>query len=324
MIRNYFTVTLRNFIRNKSYAFINVLGLSIGITSCIIIFLLIKYDLSFDTFHSKTDRIYRVVRDFKNRSGIDYDGVTPYPFASAFRNDFPDVPLVTQFQDQGEILVSSIKGKQMVDNVIFADSLFFKVFDFKVISGNPAKELGQPGRVFLTVSCARKIFKNGASGTIKLANLLDVEVAGIVQDPPAESHIQFSMIVSMPSLTKEFLGLEMSQWPITSAAYSYVALPEFISKEEVENRFNDFVKKYYEPEDAKRETYRLQPLSAIHFDNRYSNSAVDRSDLFALVILATLILSMAIINFVNLATAWQSEKQGKLVFVKYLARKGHT
>src|SRR4051812_18417364 len=104
MIKNYLVITLRNFLRHKNYTLINVFGLSIGITSCIIIFLLIRHDLSFDTFHSKAGRIYRVVHDSENASGIDYSGVTPYPFAEAFRNDFPDVPLVTQFHSQGETL----------------------------------------------------------------------------------------------------------------------------------------------------------------------------------------------------------------------------
>src|SRR5262245_61026000 len=100
MIKNYLTVAFRNFLRNKNHTFINILGLSIGLTSCIIIFLLITYDLKFDTFHTNYDRIYRVVRDVKSASGISSEAVTPYPFAGAFRQDFSDVPLVTQLHFQ--------------------------------------------------------------------------------------------------------------------------------------------------------------------------------------------------------------------------------
>src|SRR5688500_2698097 len=130
MIRNYLTITLRNFIRNKNYTLINILGLSIGITSCIVIFLMISYDISFDRFHPHADKIYRVVQETTNSAGIDYSSATPYPFTAAFRNDFPEVPLVTQMHYQGETSVKVGDEKMKIDHVLFADSLFFDVFGF--------------------------------------------------------------------------------------------------------------------------------------------------------------------------------------------------
>jgi putative ABC transport system permease protein len=321
MIKNYLVVTLRNFLRNKNYTLINVLGLSIGITSCIIIFLLIRHDLNFDTFHSKAKQIYRVVHDSENASGIDYSGVTPYPFAGAFRNDFPEIPLVTQYHDQGETLVAVNGQKQMVDDVIFADSLFFQVFDFKVLSGNPIKELGEPGKVFLTVSTARKLLGNETRGTIKLANLVEAEVVGIIQDPPPGSHIRFSMVVSMPSLTKDFIGFEINQWGLNSAGYSYIVLPTTITTGQIEERFNKFVLKYYDDQDEKRQTYRLQPLSKIHFDKRYNDAAVSMSDMLMLGVLGIFILGIACINFVNLATALAVKKSKEIGVRKTLGAK---
>ncbi|HEY4655654.1 MAG TPA: ABC transporter permease [Cyclobacteriaceae bacterium] len=107
MIRNYLIVAFRNFFRNKNYTIINILGLSTGLTACIIIYLLIAYEVRFDKFHSQHDRIYRVVRDVENASGIEYDAATPYPFGRAFRQDFPEVPLVTQLHFQGEGFVKA-------------------------------------------------------------------------------------------------------------------------------------------------------------------------------------------------------------------------
>src|SRR5690606_4607786 len=152
MIRNYLIVTLRNFLRNKNYTLINILGLSIGLTACIMIFLLVSYEVRFDKFHSRYESIYRVVRDVRNASGVEYDAATPYPFADAFRQDFPDVPLATQlhFQDEGFVKVGTEKYE--VEGVIFADSMFFRVFDFEVISGFPAVDLGEPNKVYLTES----------------------------------------------------------------------------------------------------------------------------------------------------------------------------
>jgi len=312
MIRNYFILTVRNFIRNRSYTLINVLGLSIGITSCIILFLLIRYELSFDKFHGKGNRIFRVVHDQENASGTDYGEVTPYPFAAAFRNDFPEIPLVTQFHDQGETLVAIGAEKQMVKTVLFADSLFFEVFDFKVISGNPLKDLGEPGKVFLTKSLAEKLLKGEQKATLRLANLADVEVVGIIEDPLPNSDIQFSMIVSMSTLTKDFINFDLDQWGLNSAGYSYIVLPETISETKIEEQFKPFVLKYYDAEDEKQQTYRLQPLSEIHFDERYNSNSVSASVLVVLGLLGVFILSLACINFINLATALAIKKSKEI------------
>jgi putative ABC transport system permease protein len=170
MIRNYISIAFRNLLKNRSYTFINIVGLSIGITCCIIIYLLISYELNFDRFHSKADRIYRVVRASKNASGVEESGVTPYPFARAFWNDFPDVPLATQMHENEETMIRVGTEKFMVDDVLFADSLFFSVFDFKVLSGNPKTELGKPGKVFLTQSMADKLLKKDANVIIRVGN----------------------------------------------------------------------------------------------------------------------------------------------------------
>src|SRR5690349_10873261 len=156
MIRNYFVVAFRNLLRNKSFTVINVLGLSLGVTAAIIIFLIINYELSFDRFHTKFNSIYRVIQKVDNAGNTDSWPTTPYPFAKAFRNDFPDVPLMTQIDYQMQMLVKSGTEKFMVRNVIFADSLFFNVFDFKVLSGNPQVSLGLPAKVFLSRSLAAK------------------------------------------------------------------------------------------------------------------------------------------------------------------------
>jgi putative ABC transport system permease protein len=321
MIKNYITITLRNFLRNRNYTIINILGLSIGITCCVIIFLLIRYDLDFDKFHSKADQIYRVVHDSENASGIDYSGVTPYPVADAFRNDFPDVPLVTQIHKQGEGLIKIGAEKRLVDDIIFADSLFFSVFDFKVLSGNPLKDLGQPGKVFLTESMAKKLLKGKHEGTLKLNNLIELEVAGILQDPPADSHIQFSMVISMASLSKELLGFAIDQWGLNSSGYTYIVLPESITKDNIESRFKDFVAKYYVKETERKQTYFLQPLAKIHFDPKYNDNVVEKSDLIILGVLGIFILSIACINFINLATALAIKKSKEIGVRKTLGAK---
>lgn len=317
MIRNYFIITFRNFFRNRNYAFINILGLSIGITCCIVIYLMVMHDLSFNHFHSKAERIYRVVRNTENSSGIEKSPATPYPFAAAFRNDFSDVPLITQFHDQGELQVTIGKDKFMMEDVIFADSLFFEVFDFEIISGNPGKDLSEPGKIFLTESAAAKLIKHDSITRLTLGNLVDVEVVGIVKDPRPDSDIQFTMIVSRPSLHQDFVGFPIDHWGVNASGYSFIVVPESMTASQIESRFPDFAKKYHHERD--RDTrYLLQPLATIHFATDYNDEAVEKSELVVLALLGLFILSLACINFINLATALAVKKSKEIGIRKTL------
>ena len=324
MIKNYLLITLRNFARNRTYTLINILGLSIGISSCLIIFLIVSNELSFDKFHSRYDRIYRVVVEGKTASGNDYGSTTPYPLTKAFRNDFPNVPLVTQLHVQEDVLMKVGAEKSRIRYALFADSLFFEVFDFKVLSGNPRVDLAVPGKVFLTKTLADKLSTDGKRvTTIKLDNKLDLEVAGIVADPPANSHISFTMLVSMPSLSKDFNGFPIDNWGLTSAGYNYLVLPENLAPEKLEEDFLKFVVKYHSPEDAARKKFKLQPLREIHFDKQYTenpgtSSNADMNDLIVMGVLGVFILSIACVNFINLATALAIKKSKEIGIRKTL------
>lgn len=320
---NYLTSLIRNLKRNRGYTVINIAGLSIGLTAAIVIFLLITYELSFDKFHGKYNHIYRIVQDSKSSSGVSKHPVVPYPFAKAFRSDFDDVPLLTQFHYEGEIMVNVDGEKSMIDHVIFADSLFFQVFDFKILSGNPQRDLGLPGKAFLTKSLADKILRNDQQTTLKINNVTEVEIAGIIEDSPARSHLTFSMIVSFPSLSSDYIGgLPLDRWGLSASGFCYVALPEYVNPSSIEERLKSFVNKYHSEEDAARKTYRLQPLSSIHFSNEYANGltdeGMDKADLFIMGILGTFIIIIACINFINLATAMAANRSREVGIRKTL------
>ncbi len=326
MIKNYLLVAARNFLRNRNYTLINILGLSIGVTSCILIFLLIVNDLRFDTFHSRYNQIYRVVVESRSSSGTTYSSITPYPSAKAFRNDFSEVNLVTQVHYQDDALVKYGTEKQHINNVLFADSLFFEVFDFNVLSGNPRVDLGEPGKVFLTKSMAEKILKGNERGTIRLDNKIELDIAGIIADPPPNSHIMFTMVVSMPSLTKEYVGFPLDRWGVSISGFTYVALPKEITATSVVERFPDFIAKYYSGEDAERKSYHLQPLKEIHFDPLYADNPgpatnADVTDLIGMGIIGAFILVIACINFINLATALAIKKSKEIGIRKTLGAK---
>lgn len=327
MFQNYMITALRSLWRNKLYAAINIAGLSLAAVSCIIIFLIIKYDLDFDRFHLHYDRVYRVVRNVTLSTGKTYNTSTPYTFAQAFRNDFADISRVTSIHYEPEMNVKRGEEKFKLWHVIFADSVFFQVFDFKLISGNSAHDLARPGKVFLTQSAAQRLFPDGNYSTFKIGNGVEVEVAGIIEDPPSSSHMHFTMIVSMPTLTSSFTGgLPLDEWTLVMRGMSYIVLPENISTLSVEDRLKKFVRKYYKPEDAATVTYKLQPLSEIHFSNEYihnpgPSSNVLKRDLVTMAVLGLFIVVSACINFTQLATALSIAKSKEIGVRKVLGAK---
>lgn len=309
MIKNYFVIAFRSILRNKSYASINIAGLALGITTCLIIFLIIRREMSFDTEFAKANSIFRMVHHATDASGVSKSSVTPYPMGQALKNDFPEI-LSTQFHFQFESMMTIEEEKTKVQNIVFADTSFFDVFDFEVLSGNPKKDLAQPGKIFLTEEFAKKLFKKDAKH-LKLDNLLDFEIAGIIKLPSTPTHIAINMVASRATLTpavaEKFLGFKIDQWGLNSAGFTYLVLPPSITKQAMEEKLPAFVKKYYSAEQAARESYFLQPLSTIHFDTTYGenpdSTAISFSILVVLGFIGLFILMIACVNFINLSTA---------------------
>ncbi|HYF69750.1 MAG TPA: FtsX-like permease family protein [Ohtaekwangia sp.] len=328
MVRSYLVLALRNFLRNKNYTLINLLGLSIGITSCLILFLVIRYDLNFDKFHTKYESIYRIVQESSSSSGTEFSSATPYPVIKGVRNDFPRIPLTTQVHFEGEGIIRIDESKFKIEDLLFADSLFFDVFDFETLSGNPREDLAEPGKAFVTPAVAQKIgYQEHTPLRVKINNLIEVEVVGLVQAPPATSHIQYSMIISMSSFTGDFIGgMPIDTWNLTSAGFSYVVLPESMSPETMEEQLKGFVKKYYTKNEGKERAYKLQQLKDIHFDERFTENPtnianVSYSDLIVMGILGAFILVIACINFINLSTALAIKKSKEIGIRKTLGAK---
>lgn len=306
MFKNYFTIAWRGLTRNKSYAFINMAGLGLGITTCLIIFLVIRHEMSFDTGFAHGDRIYRVVGQSTNASGESKSGVTPYPLGPTLKQEFSEV-LSTGFHFQYQSLVSVQGVKSYQDNIVFADSSFFDVFDFSV-TGNPRKELAQPGKIFITRAMDEKL---NHPKNIRLGNLIDMEVVGLIELPKTPSHIAVNMVASLPTLTpdlaEKYLNFELTNWGLNSAGFSYVLLPEGVTPASLEARFPALINKYYRPDQAAQQRFTLQPLADIHFNTDYSENpgtaSVSNSMLIVLGAVGLFILVIACVNFINLSTA---------------------
>ncbi|MGB1242144.1 MAG: ABC transporter permease [Chitinophagales bacterium] len=323
MLTNYIKTAYRNLIRNKGYAFINILGLSLGIACCLLIFLVVKYETSYDLTQPKVDRIYRVVSERLNRNDESFDGHTQYPLAQAVRNDFSELEQVTQTHNHQETMLSIEQELFKVESSIFADSLFFEVFDYEWVEGNPSTALDEPNSIVLTRSLAKKLFPLEASVLGKVLTFeqkFDVKVTGLIEDIPDNSNLDFELVVSFTNLrayAKE-MG-DVDSWNWTWSGSAYVVLGENQTPESINSRFRDFEKKYLSERRAAEHNYFLQPLTEMHFDTRFEgstdNSTISKTYLWIFGLIGLFLVLIACINFINIATA-QAVKRSKEVGVR--------
>lgn len=310
MIRNYFKITLRNLLRNKVSTIINLLGLSLGISVCLLIFLLIDYELNFDNFHSKKESIYRIVREETTSTSVKNSPSTPYPMRLALANEFPEMKNVAQVFEPDEHQLKVQDKVWLEKNVMFADSGFFKVFDFPAVIGNPVQSFRNTNVAFITESMAKSRFgdQSPIGQTVNISQTVDVEIVGILKDPPKNSHFVFSMIAVIDSFSKDFVGgFDYDSWNVNIGFVSYVALPSGVTKEDFEKLLAGIPEKYLKGEAANKTIYSLQPLHEIHFDKMYAQYnrgyTMDMTYLLVLGMIGVFILLLACINFINLSTA---------------------
>ena len=305
----------RSLWRYKSFTVINLLGLSIGIAATVILFLIAQYENSFDQHHSNTDQLFRIVRKDVNPDKDEYGANVPYPTARFFRGEYAGAQATQlHFADDMDVRIGNNSPFEE-KNVLFADSLFFRVMDFANVKdfwviGNPQTALAEPRKVLLTESTAKKYFgtANAVGQLIRLSNKEDVQVTGIVKDPPATSHLPFSMIVSFSTLTADFnAGIGLDQWGSVSGGYCYVRLNNATEKASAEKALASIVQKKAENESEKRRKMYLQPVHEIHFDPVFEGSnpsyTVSPRYLTMLLLLGGFILLIACVNYINLSTS---------------------
>ena len=299
MIKTYFKIGFRALLRNKSYAFINVAGLALGLAACIVIFLVVQNELSYDRFHEKADRTYRVTVH-----GLDYNPSVSFAIAPAFRNDFPEAEQVSQYYYQQQGLLKVGQERYNEEGYAFADQYFTKIFDFKWLAGNPETALKEPNTIVLTENIAKKYFgKTDVLGEVIKLDSKDLRVTGVIENLPSNTHLAFNFLVSWETIRKE---VETSNFWSISGGYLYIALPAHLSAEAASKRLPSFIKKNWGDDIAKNTELILQPLTDIHFDLKYlTQISMPRSKqtIYGLAGIALFIILTACINFVNLATA---------------------
>jgi len=331
MFKNFFKITLRNIVRQKVYSVINIAGLAIGIACTILITAFILYELSYDKFHEKADRIFRLILNGKIGEELMRGAWTAVPAAAAFVDEFPEVTDATRLEEWDNILVRYEEKSFLEDRFLWADSSFFQIFSFRLISGDPLKVLNEPRTIVISEDMAKKYFgSNDPVGNILkvFSDTSHYRVTGVFEDVPANSHIEFDFVASFTSLDKA----KSTEWTSNNLS-TYILLSEDADLKALESKIPEIIHKYVGPEiqqyigvtmeeweaAGNRYGYELQPLTDIHLNSEIEQPfkpSNDKRYIYIFSLIAIFILVIACINFMNLATAVLPAEQGKLVCVK--------
>jgi len=319
MIFNYIKIAYRNLLRRKGFTLINIVGLSIGVASCLLLFVVVTRELSYDRFQENYDRIYRVVTVEKAEVENFTTGV-PAPGLETFRLKFPDAVVAGVYSSYGSQVAvlgndtAKTKAPKKFNEergIYFAEPETFKIFSAKFLAGSPQK-LGEPGQVVLSRSQAVKYFgdwQQAPGQFLRLDLSILLQVAGVIEDLPANSDFPFKMLVSYKELIRNGNKYSYSlDWGnINSNCQIYMLIPGKSYVAQVERGLQEVSReKYQQRSNDSKSTHVLQPLSEIHFDNRFgtfSERTVSRPVLWTLSLIGVMIILMACINFVNLSTA---------------------
>ncbi len=322
MIRNYFLIAWRQMAREKAYAAINLLGLALGISTCILVALFVHYEYRFDAFHENKEDIYRLC-EVQSWGGIipQQVALSMYPMGPSLTQDYAEIEAFSRVNLWSQFRMEVGEDIHYVDEALWVDSSFLDLFTFELIHGHGPTALDQPGSVVVTESLARRLF-----GRIDVMGELigidpdpethiDLQVTGVSPDAPANSHLQFDILLSLNTLPKEVDERRMQNWG-GNWLTTYLKIRPGTDLVALEENFPAFLEKYMGEDDEAEEggpihgyELFLQPLSEVHLGSTdithdYLNyRKFDGSYLNIFVMLGIFILGIATINFTNLTTA---------------------
>jgi putative ABC transport system permease protein len=332
MIKNYFKTALRNFKKNKVTTLINVLGLSIGISAALIIFMMVQYDFSFDKYEPDNNRIYRIVSE---GDGWKNAGV-PAPLHEAVEHNVTGIQTtapIFQYNDwntkvtvpQGNDKTAQLFKNQ--DKIIFADSNYFSVFPHQWLIGNAKTSLQNPYNLVLSESRAKQYFPNLSPGkligkTVIFSDTVRTTITGIIKDLQANSDFEYNAFISLSTISTSKLKpiYNWDQWnSINSNTQLIVKLSPGTQPAQINKQLASILKEHISDPDDKS-IHRLQPLSDVHTNTGFEGS-VNKSTVNNLIVLALFLLLLGAINFINLSTAHAAERAKEIGIRKTLGSK---
>jgi ABC-type antimicrobial peptide transport system permease subunit len=326
MVKNFFKIAYRNLLRNKGFSAINIIGLAVGMAAAILLLLWIQNEVSYDNFHEKKDRIYKVWNRSPNGGEINTWSSVSEPTAPAIANDIPEVERVVR-TDQGNENMLSVGDKKIMRQGLAADTGFLQVFTFPMLKGDPASALNGTNSIVLTEKTAKSLFgdEEAIGKSIKVDNKENFTVTGILKDLPANSSIDFEYLLPYDVVIRNRKGTDYG-WGDNSTP-TFALLKPNTSLASVAQKIR-VLRQNYNPE-AKKTNWELflYPLERWRLYSSFTNGVEDgggRSGIVKLFsIISGFILLIACINFMNLSTA-RSEKRAKEVGIRKVsgARKG--
>jgi ABC-type antimicrobial peptide transport system permease subunit len=336
MLRNYLKIAVRRLRADRVNTGINILGLALGITSCLVIYIFVRYELSFDDFHTDSAQTYRIVEHSEKANGVQYWPTTAYPLADAIRQEFPDVKVTQTAGPVSRVISSQEMGSNVKrfeeKRLLFADKHYLETFDFRRaftngiwLAGNVKTCFQQPNAIILTRKSADRYFAGFDGnyeqmiGKVLMLNNKDVlVVSGVLEDPPRNTNLLFEILVNY-EFFKNNNQYQATNWSGNYQGITYITLPTNVSQQNFENRLSVMKRKYMNAEDNRRISYFLQPITDIHTNSLYESAAgsyvVSRQMLWGLSSLAVFLILIAAFNFINLTTA-QASRRSKEVGVR--------
>lgn len=316
-------IALRNLWKYKGYTFINVAGLSIGLAACLLIFIFLRYELSFDKGYENEDRIYRVVSSWTYPGESEfYSKGVPRPLAAAVRNDFPQIEQAAAIQESGGIIrIPATAGKAEIkeaSRVYYVEPQFFDILKINWLDGEPHKALSTPNTVTLSRKTADKYFgkwQDAVGRNIRFANRTELKVTGVFEDFPDNSSFPLEVVISYLTYKDESLHSWQS---VSSSSECYILLKKGADVSMLKAPILKLIDKYYEKGSVGKEHHYFQPLTEIHYNEKFgnfTNKVMPDSQIIGLIVIGAFLLLTACINFINLATA-QAVSRSKEVGIR--------
>ncbi len=320
MLRNYMTVALRNIIRHKGHTFINIIGLAVGLATCILITLWAVDELSFDRFHQNANCIYRLCHEL-TMAGTSRGAPTGSdPMAPAIQAACPEIAAITRINSGDRIEVAYGNNRFFEEKILYADSQFFSVFTFPLIQGNPQTALAEIHSVVITRDIARKYFGNDdpLGKLLRFGGSDDFAVTGVIDRVPSNSHLSFDFLLSFRSLYPNESN-EGWRWG-TLSTFTYLRTPPDARVENLESKISSVINERFGNALAKRDILlkvHLQPLTEIHLYSDFEGEEIaqqqgDIAHVLLFIAIAVGVLLIACANFINLTTAGSSDRMKEI------------
>jgi putative ABC transport system permease protein len=313
MIKHFLIILFRNFLKQRIYSTINILGLAIGLASTLIILLWVFDEITYDSFHLKADRIYRMIMDINTGSENSFLlAQTPPSLSIALKDNFPEIKESTRISTIPKTIVQKGEKALYERNGIYADQSFFSIFTFPVLAGDINLALQDPNSIILTESFANKYLEKGETlDKSLLINGQEFKVTSIINDIPGNSHLQFDFVI--PLSYKEKLGSDLSDWGNVNL-YTYFEIDERVNPEHLKAKISSWNTPRYSDGFLVQELLSIHRTSGILAENSIIS---DGKYVYIFTVIAALILLIACLNFISLSTA-QATKRAKEVGIRVI------